>query len=140
MSSIRLDIVAAERVVYTDDVDSVLLPGVEGELGILPGHTPLLTVLKPGVLRVKKGDEEILIAVSGGFAEVEGKRVIILADAAERAEEIDEARAEAARQRATLALSDRKVDNVDFAKIEVSLRRSLVRLKVADLKRRRSKH
>ena len=136
MSSIRLEIVTVERAVYADDVDEVVVPGVEGELGILPHHTPLLTTIKPGCLRVKKGGEEIAMAVSGGFLEVHPEKVIVLADAAERAEEIDEARAEAARQRAEALLADRQATNVDFAKVEAALQRALVRLKVAEIRRK----
>jgi F-type H+-transporting ATPase subunit epsilon len=136
MSSIRLEIVTAERVVYSEDVDLVAIPGVEGELGILPRHTPLLTMLKPGELRIKKGGEEIAMAVSGGFVEVRPEKIIVLADAAERADEIDEARAEAARQRVTAALSEKKREDVDFARMEAALQRSLVRLKVAQRRKK----
>lgn len=136
MGAFRLDIVTVERVVYSEDVDGVVLPGGEGELGVLPRHAPLLTSLKPGELRVKKGGEEIAMAVSGGFLEVRPDKVIVLADAAERAEEIDEARAEAARQRALAALADKKRDDVDFARLEAALKRSVVRLKVAQRKRK----
>jgi len=92
MSGIKLDIVTAERVVFSEDVDVVVAPGVEGQLGILPHHTPLMTMLQPGELRVKKGGEEFFLAISGGFLEVRPDRVIVLADAAERVEEIDVAR------------------------------------------------
>lgn len=113
----------------------VIAPGVEGELGILPRHTPLLTMLKPGELRVKKGGEEISIFVSGGFLEVQPDKVLILADAAERAEEIDLERAEAARRRAQERLAMRGSE-VDMARAEAALRRALVREKIA--RRRRS--
>lgn len=136
MSPIRLDIVTVERMVYSEDVDGVVLPGVEGELGVLPRHAPLLTTIKPGEVRVKKGGEEIAMAVSGGFLEVRPDKAIILADAAERVEEIDEARAEAARQRAMAALAGKDRGDVDFAKLEAALERSLVRLKVARRKRK----
>lgn len=136
MSSIRLEIVTAERVVYSEDVDMVVVPGMEGELGILPRHAPLLTLLKPGELRIKKAGEEIAMAVSGGFLEVRPDKVIVLADAAERAEEIDEARAEAARQRVLAALAEKKADSVDFARLEAALKRSVVRLKVAQRRRK----
>ena len=97
---IRLEIVTGEHEVYSDDVDSVVAPGIDGEMGILPKHAALMTVLQPGELRVTKGGQEVLMAVSGGFLEVLPHKITILADTAERAEEIDEARAEKARQRA----------------------------------------
>jgi len=84
-------VVTAERLVYSDDVDVVVAPGVDGELAVLPHHAPLMTMLQPGELRVRKGDEEVLLVVTGGFLEVRPDRVTVLADAAERAEEIDAA-------------------------------------------------
>ena len=134
--TIKLDIVTAEGVVFSDDVDVVVAPGVEGELGILPHHAPLMTTLQPGELRARKGNEEYLLAVSGGFLEVRPDRVIILADAAERTEEIDIARAEEAKRRAEEELS-RHPSEVDTARIEAALRRSLIRLKVAEKRRKR---
>ena len=100
MPGIKLDIVTAERVVYSDEVDVVIAPGIEGQLGILPHHTPLMTTLQAGELVVRKGGEEHSMVVSGGFLEVRPDRVIVLADTAERSEEIDLARAEEAKQRA----------------------------------------
>ena len=137
MSSIRLDIVTAERVVYSDDVDVVVAPGIEGELGILPHHAPLMTMLQPGELRVRKGVEEFFIAISGGFLEVRPDRIIILADAAERDEEIDLARAEEAKRRAEERLHLPAPD-VDLAQAEAALRRSIARLKVGGRKRKRT--
>ena len=89
MATMRLDIVTAEKLVYSDEVSSVVAPGAEGQLGILPNHAPLLTSLKPGELKVLKEGEETNIAVSGGFLEVLKNVVTILADTAERAEDID---------------------------------------------------
>ncbi len=137
MSSIKLDIVTAERVVYSDDVDAVVAPGIEGQLGILPHHAPLMTMLQPGELRVRKGGEELSLAISGGFLEVRPDRIIILADAAERAEEIDVARAEEAKRRAEGRLHERRVPGIDEAQTEATLRRALVRLKVAEMRRKR---
>jgi len=137
MSSIRLDIVTAERAVYADDVDMVIAPGVEGQLGILPHHAPLMTILQAGELRVKKGGEEISLAISGGFLEVRPDRVVVLADAAERAEEIDMARAEEAKRRAQERLADRHAPGFDAVRTEASLRRSLARLRVAEMMRKR---
>ena len=136
MATIKLDIVTAESAVYSEDVDMIVAPGVEGQLGILPLHAPLMTMIEPGELRIKKGGEEISLAISGGFLEVRPDRVIILADAAERVEEIDIARAEEAKSRAQERLSH-PVSEVDLARAEVALRRSLARLKVAEKRRRK---
>lgn len=137
MPDIRLDIVTAERMVYSDDVDLVVAPGSEGQLGILPHHTPLMTTLLPGEVRIKKGSEELLLAITGGFLEVRPDRVVILADAAERAEEIDVERAEAARKRARERLSQQRELGVDGTRAEAALRRSLARLRIAEMSRRR---
>ncbi len=139
MAGFKLDIVTAERAVYSEDVDMVIALGVEGQLGILPHHTPLMTALQPGELRVKKGGEEISLVISGGFIEVRPDRVVVLADAAERVEEINVARAEEARRRAQERLATRRVPEVDAARAEASLRRSLARLKVAETAKRRRK-
>ncbi len=136
MFSIRLDIVTVERIVYSDDVDVVVAPGIEGQLGILPHHAPLMTTLREGELRVRKGGEEFFLAISGGFLEVRPDRIIVLADAAERAAEIDIVRAEEAKRRAEEQLSHR-APGVDMAQAEAMLRRSLVRLKVAERRRKR---
>ncbi len=131
----RLDIVTAERLVYSEEVDMVVAPGIEGELGILPHHAPLLTVLKPGELRIKKGGEEVSMAISGGFLEVFPNKVIVLADTAERAEEIDQARAEAARARALESLKTRP-KQADLEQAVAALRRAQIRLKVVQRRRR----
>ena len=136
MSGIRVDIVTAEGVVYSEEVDVVIAPGVEGQLGILPHHAPLMTTLQVGELRVRKGGEEFSLVISGGFLEVRPDRVIVLADAAERAEEIDLARAEEAKRRAQERLSH-PAPEVDLAQAEAALRRSLARLKVGEKRRRR---
>ena len=131
MPGIKLDIVTAERVVYSAEVDEVIAPGVEGQLGILPHHAPLMTILQAGELVVKKGNQEDILAISGGFLEVRPDRVIILADQAERAEEIDAARAEEARKRAEERLKQ-KPAGLDEARVEAALRRALVRLSVIE--------
>jgi F-type H+-transporting ATPase subunit epsilon len=136
MATTRLDIVTAEREVFSDDVDEVVAPGVEGQLGILPHHAPLMTMLLPGELVVKKGGEEFYLAISGGFLEVRPDRIIVLADAAERVEEIDVARAEEAKRRAEERLAEH-APGLDAARAEAALRRSLVRLKVVERRRRR---
>jgi F-type H+-transporting ATPase subunit epsilon len=134
--SIRVDIVTAERLVFSQDADIVMVPGVEGEMGILPHHEPIMTMIKPGEVLVRKGTEEYSMAVSGGFLEVTPDRITILADAAERADEIDIARAEAAKKRAEEKLTNRTAET-DAANAEASLRRALARIKVAEKRRSR---
>ena len=136
MPTLKLDVVSAERVVYSDDVDIVIAPGIEGQLGILPYHTPLMTTLQVGELLVRKGGQEFSLVITGGFLEVRPDRVIVLADAAERADEIDITRAEEAKRRAEERLRHRTPE-VDVAQIEAALRRSLTRLKVGEKRRRR---
>ena len=136
MSAIKLDIVTAERVVFSEDVDVLVAPGIEGQLGILPHHAPLITMLQPGELLIKTGETEHRLAVTGGFLEVRPDRVIILADAAEREEEIDIQRAEAAKRRAEEKLKEHPA-GVDMAQVEAALRRSLTRLEVAKRRRKR---
>lgn len=130
-----MEIVTQERVVYSQDVDMVVAPGIDGVLGILPHHTPLLTSLRPGELKIKRSGQEEFLAVSGGFMEVRPDKVIILAETAEHADEIDLSRAEAARESAEKALKERPA-GMDLARIEGALRRSQVRLKVARRKMR----
>jgi len=136
MSPIKLDVVTAERLVFSEDVDAVIVPGVEGQLGILPHHTPFMTMLKPGELVIRRGGEEFSLVVSGGFLEVRPDRVIVLADTAERAEEIDVARAEEAKRRAQELLKQ-PILPADAARTEAALRRSLARLKVGEKRRKR---
>jgi F-type H+-transporting ATPase subunit epsilon len=134
---LKVEIVTAERLVYSEEsVDRLIVPGVEGELGVLTLHAPLLTMIQPGVMRIVKDGDEVEMAITGGFIEVRDNRVTILADAAERTEEIDEARAEEARGRAQRLLEERAAE-VDLARAEASLRRALVRLKAAERRRRR---
>ena len=132
MPRLRLDIVTAERSVFSGEVDSIIAPGVEGELGILPRHAPLLTMLQPGDLRVRVGADVHDIVVSGGFIEVLPDHVVVLADTAERADEIDTERAQQALERARALLRDRRPSEpTDLALAGAALRRSQVRLKVA---------
>ena len=138
MSSFKIDIVTAERIVYSAEVDIVIAPGVEGQLGILPHHAPLMTILQAGELVVRKGAEEESLAISGGFLEVRPDRVIVLADQAERAEEIDAERAEVAKKRAEQRLKE-KPAGLDETRAEAALRRAMVRLTVADKVKRRRK-
>ena len=135
MASMRLEIVTAERVVYSEDVDVLVAPGVDGELGVLPRHAPLLTMLKPGEIRVVKDDEESFIAVSGGFLEVLGNNVTILADTAEHASEIDIERSEEALRRAQERVAA-SVSDADLERAVASMRRSQARLRVARRRRR----
>ncbi|MFC1869985.1 F0F1 ATP synthase subunit epsilon [Chloroflexota bacterium] len=138
MATVRLDVVTAERVVFSEDVDVVVAPGVEGQLGILPHHAPLMTMLQPGELFTRKGGEDFCIAITGGFLEVRPDRVIVLADAAERAEDIDVCRAEEAKTRAEERLRERKAPvQMDPTRAEASLRRALIRLRAADRVQRR---
>jgi F-type H+-transporting ATPase subunit epsilon len=139
VSSIKLDIVTAERVVYSGDVDEVIAPGIEGQLGILPHHAPLMTMLQAGELVARRSGQDEILAISGGFLEVRPDRVIVLADAAERAEEIDMARAEAARKRAEDRLRDRQAIGLDQATAEAALRRAIARLSVAEKIQQRRK-
>ncbi|MDQ3706100.1 MAG: F0F1 ATP synthase subunit epsilon [Chloroflexota bacterium] len=133
---LTLEIVTAERLVFSDDnVDMVVAPSVEGEVGILPHHAPLLTLLQIGELRVKKGADEQSIVIAGGFLEVLNNRVTILADVAERAEEIDAAAAEDARRRAQDALANRGA-TADLANAEAAMRLASLRLRVGQRRRR----
>jgi len=133
---IRLEIVTPEGAVLTDDVDMVIAPASEGYVGILPHHAPLLTTLGPGELRIKKGGVETSLAVFGGFMDVRPDRVVVLTEAAEHAEEIDESRAEAARARARETLRTGPV-GADEARARASLERAVVRLRVSERRRRR---
>lgn len=136
---IHLDIVTIERIIVSEEVDYVSAPGIDGIIGILPKHEPLLTALSIGELHYRKGTQETSFAIGGGFMEVRPDKVTVLADAAESADEIDEQRAEAARKRAQ-ELMTQKVEsggeNVQAALLEQSFRRAELRLKVA--RRRRS--
>jgi F-type H+-transporting ATPase subunit epsilon len=136
VATFRLEVVTAEGMVFSDDVNMIVAWGTEGQLGILPHHAPLMTMLRPGDLLIRKDNEEEYLAISGGFLEVRPDKVVILADTCERAEEIDVARAEAAKRRAEEMLKGRPPE-VDAAAAEAALRRSLARLKVAEKKRRR---
>ena len=132
----RLEIITAEREVYSDDVDILVAPGIEGELGILPHHAPLMTALQPGELRLLKDGEDVYMAVSGGFMEVMNNKVTILADAAERSDEIDEARVQDAIRRAEERIQSRESD-MDLERAVAALRRSQARLRVVQRRRNR---
>jgi F-type H+-transporting ATPase subunit epsilon len=136
MATFKLEIVTAEKMIFSDDVSAVLAWGVEGQLAILPHHAPLMTMLQPGDLMIRKDKEEEYVVISGGFLEVRPDKVIILADACERADEIDIARAEEAKKRAQETMKAGPL-TADAATAEAALRRSLARLKVAEKRRRK---
>jgi F-type H+-transporting ATPase subunit epsilon len=126
---IRCEIVSQDRMVFAGDADIVVLPGTDGEMGILPHHAPLLTTLKIGIIKVRSGGKEEIFTVAGGVAEVQPDIVTILADAAENVEEIDVARAEAARKRAEESLAKGvPADSESYLRIEAALRKSNLRL------------
>jgi len=141
MSTLHLEILTIERRLFDDYVNMVIVPGSEGVLGILPRHTPLITTLSYGELQVKmEGEPDQFFAIGGGFMEVQPFHVIVMADSAEQAEEIDVDRAEAARQRAEEYLAKAKADrSIDLARAEAALRRSITRIKAARHRTRRER-
>ena len=129
---IRCEIVSQDRMVYQGDVDIVVLPGTDGEMGVLPHHAPLLTTLKYGFIKIRSKTHEEVFTVAGGVAEIQPDIVTVLADAAENVVEIDVSRAEAARKRAEEALSNVKPGDADaYENLEAALRRSNLRLDAA---------
>jgi F-type H+-transporting ATPase subunit epsilon len=128
---LTLEITTPTRLVVSEQVDEVVAPGIEGYFGVLPGHAPFLTTLGVGVVTYRVGRDEYRLAMAGGFAEVRNDKVIILADSAERPEEIDRARAERAKERAERRLSGRSQEEVDYARCQTALARALTRLAVA---------
>jgi F-type H+-transporting ATPase subunit epsilon len=128
---LSLEITTPMRLVVAEQVDEVVAPGIEGYFGVLPGHAPFLTTLGTGIVTYRNGRDEHQLAVSGGFAEVRNDKVIILADTAERPEEIDRARAERSRERAERRLSGRAQEEVDYARCQTALARAMTRLTVA---------
>ncbi|MBM3935194.1 MAG: F0F1 ATP synthase subunit epsilon [SAR202 cluster bacterium] len=135
MATIKLEIVTAEKLVYSDSVNVLVAPGVEGELAIMPKHAPLLTMLKPGEIRLIKEGKETYMAITGGFLEVIGDKIVILADAVERADEIDAARAQEALKKAQESIAHAGSD-ADLEKALAAIRRSQIRLKVAQRRSR----
>jgi F-type H+-transporting ATPase subunit epsilon len=127
-STILLELVTPERLVLSEDVDEAVLPGFEGEFGVLPGHTQFLAILNIGILRYRKGSEMRKIALGGGYAEVTPERVVVMADTAEHADEIDVERAQRARDRAEAALKELSLDDEAYAKVYAELQRALVRM------------
>lgn len=138
MAKLTVEIVTGERVVLQEDnVDMVVAPGADGTLGILPGHAKLISLLASGELKLRIGGEEEFFAVFGGFIEVADNRVIVLADSAERASEIDLQRVTDARDNAEAALRNRQ-DVVDIAEAEEALRRAAIRERIGQRRRGRS--
>jgi F-type H+-transporting ATPase subunit epsilon len=127
---LRLEFVTPERALVHDDVDEVEIPGEDGYFGVLPGHAPLLAALQPGELWYRKGGQKHFAFIAGGFAEVLPDRVAILAQVAEKAEDIDIQRAEASKRRAEDRLA-RPTSDMDTARARVALLRSLMRLQVS---------
>jgi F-type H+-transporting ATPase subunit epsilon len=134
--SIRLEFVTPERAIAHEDVDEVELPGEEGFFGVLPGHAPLLAALKPGPIWYRTGSEKHYAFVAGGFAEVTSDRVSVLATVAERAEDIDVARAEAAKRRAEDRVG-KPVADIDMERARIAMMRAIARLQIARLGRPR---
>jgi F-type H+-transporting ATPase subunit epsilon len=128
-ATIKLEIVTPEAKTFSEDVDMVTLTGIDGEMGILPQHMPLMTQLVPGEILVRKGSDNFLLAVGEGFVQVTGEKISILTDMAIRGENIDEAAAEEARKRAEERLSQ-KLTEEDAAMVQASLLNALAQLKV----------
>lgn len=133
---LRLEIVTPERLAYADDVDSVVCPGAEGELGILPHHAPLLSTLGFGELRIRKGGSEESFAIAGGFLQVRPDKVVVMAETADMASEIDLESAEKARREAERALAEGFEEPADLARARASLQRALIRIRVGERRRR----
>ena len=138
MSTIHVDVVSAEASIFSGEAEFVALPGETGELGIYPQHTPLITRIKPGAVRIKQAgkNEETFVFVAGGILEVQPHRVTVLADTAIRGEDLDEAKAEAARKAAEEALANAKSD-IDFARASSEL--AIMAAQIAALRKLRGK-
>jgi F-type H+-transporting ATPase subunit epsilon len=134
---LQLQIVSADRPLVNERVDEVEIPGADGYFGVLPGHTPLLATLQVGQLWYRQGQETVYLSIAFGFAEVQPDRVTILAEIAERADEIDAARAEAARKRAEERLA-KPMAEIDFERARIAMMKALIRLQVATRARIRS--
>ncbi len=134
---LHLEIVTPERRAYDDEVDGVQLPGIEGELGILPHHTPLLSMLGAGELRIRKAGHEELFAIVGGFVQVKPDRVVVMAENADLASEIDLEKADQARRDAERVLDAGFVEPADLAQARAALEAALVRIRVAERRQHR---
>ena len=133
---VLLEIVTPERLAYSDEVDAVVLPGSEGELGVLPHHAPLLTTLGIGELRYRKGGQEESFAIVGGFLQVRPDRVVVMAETADMASEIDLEKAQEARREAETAIETGFVEAADLAAARASLQQALLRIRVAERRHR----
>ena len=137
-TSLRLEFVTPERALAHEEVDEVMLPGEDGDFGVLPGHAPLLSALRTGEMWYRKGNDVTYAFLAGGFAEVVPNRVSILAQVAERAEDIDEARAEASKRRAEERLAKAtSMSDVDYERARMAAMRAIMRLQVSKHTRRR---
>lgn len=136
MKTIKFEIVTPEKTVFKKDINQITIPTKDGEITVLPNHIPLISVLVPGEIIIKKDGESFSIAVSGGFVEVSIDKVVILADTAERAEEIDEKRAEEAKKRAEKIKTEKTVDSREFASLSAKIKKELARIKVARKRKR----
>jgi F-type H+-transporting ATPase subunit epsilon len=128
---LSLEVATPSRLVVAETVDEVVIPGSQGYFGVLPGHAPLLATLGVGELMYRKGTSQVHLALTGGFAEVRNDKVIVLAENAERPDEIDRERAQRSKERAERRLSGREASDVDFARAQAALARALIRLQVA---------
>jgi F-type H+-transporting ATPase subunit epsilon len=135
MATLKLEIVTPEARIYSEDVDMVTLPGIEGEMGIFPMHVPLMTQIAPGEIVARKNGQDFHLAVGEGFVEITGDRVAIMSDMAIRAENIDEVQAEQARKRAEARLAE-KIGDEEAAMVSAALAQSVAQLKV----KRRQRH
>jgi F-type H+-transporting ATPase subunit epsilon len=129
---LQLEIVTPERLAYSDTVDSVVLPGAEGEMGVLPHHAPLLATLGVGELRIRKGGEEEFFAIAGGFVQVRPDKVVVMAETADMASEIDLEKAQEARREAERALESGFDEGADLAAARAALQTALLRIRVAE--------
>lgn len=128
---VTVEVATPQRLVLSDEVDEVVVPGIEGYFGVLPGHAPFFTTLGIGELTYRRGRDELRLAAAGGFCEVRNDKVIVLADTAERPDEIDRARAERAKERAEQRLAGRGQDEIDYTRAMSALARALIRLQVS---------
>ena len=133
---LQLEIVTPERLAYSDEVDMVLVPGIDGELGILPHHTPLVSLLGIGELKIRKDGDEESFAIVGGFLQVRPDKVVVMAETAEIGTEIDLERAMRARAEAEKALESGYVEGADLSAARAELQRALLRIRVAESRRR----
>jgi F-type H+-transporting ATPase subunit epsilon len=133
---LQLEIVTPERLAYSDTVDSVQLPGSEGELGVLPHHAPLISTLGVGELRIRKGGQEESFAIVGGFLQVRPDKVVVLAETADMSSEIDLEKAQEARREAEKALESGYHEGADLAAARAALQQALLRIRVAERRHR----